>query len=83
MLRAQSRYKFNKGYFNLLNNSLYGKTVEIIESTINIRICNDAKMLTTYTSKPTFKRSIKVDKDLIVAELIKYWICMDRPSYKR
>ena len=80
-LRAQSTSDFDKNYYKLKNNSLYGKTVENLKKRINLRLCNTKKRLMTYASKPGFKRSIKVADDLIAVLLNKDIVCLDRPSY--
>ena len=35
----------------------------------------------TYTSKASFRKSIKIDNDLVAVMLNKESICLDRPSY--
>jgi hypothetical protein len=79
--RAASSDKFQKDYYKLKNNSLFGKTVENLRKRMNLRLCNTAERLMTYTSKPTFKRSIVVDDDLVSAILSNESICLDRPVY--
>jgi hypothetical protein len=79
--RAQSSNKFIKDFYKLKNNSLYGKTVENIRKRANIRLCNTDKKLVTYASKPTFKRSIVIDDDLVAAVMCKDVICLNRPIY--
>ena len=80
-LRSESTNDFDKNYYKLLNNSLYGKCVENLKKRINLRLCNTADRLVTYTSKPTFKRTVRIDKDLIAVQLNKENIVLDRPSY--
>ena len=80
-MRKQSTNKFDKNFYKLKNNSLYGKTVENLKKRINLRLCNTKKKMVTYASKPTFKRSIKIAEDLIATELNKELVCLDRPSY--
>ena len=80
-LRSQCTTDLEKNYYKLLNNSLYGKTVENLKKRINLRLCNTAKKLITYTSKPTFRKSIKIADDLIAILMNKEIVCLDRPSY--
>ena len=80
-LRAQSNSDLDKNYYKLLNNSLYGKSVENLKKRMNLRLCNSAKKLLTYTSKAGFRKTIKIDDDLIAVLLNKELVCLDRPSY--
>ena len=79
--RSMSNSDQDKDFFKLLNNSLYGKTVENLRKRLNLRLCNNATKLMTYTSKASFRKSIKIDEDLISVLLNKENICLNRPSY--
>ena len=80
-LRRNSTNKMDKAFYKLMNNSLYGKTVENLKKRINLRLCNNKKKLMTYASKPTFRRTIKIADDLIGLLLNKDIVTLDRPSY--
>ena len=79
--RAAATNAFDKDYYKLKNNSLYGKTVENLKNRINIRLCNTVKKLATYASSPFFRKSVKIDDDFVSVFLNKEEICLDRPSY--
>ena len=79
--RSVSISEQNKIFYKLLNNSLYGKTVENLRKRLNLRLCNNATKLMTYTSKASFRKSIKIDDDLISVLLNKENIFLNRPSY--
>ena len=79
--RAQSTNAFHKDFYKYKNNSLYGKMVENLKKRLNIRFAINSKRLMTYTSKPQFRRSMKIDDDLIALLLAKDRIVLDRPSY--
>ena len=70
-MRAASTDSFQRDYYKLKNNSLYGKTVENLKKRINLRLCSKSKRLITYCSNPMFRRSIKIADDLIVLYLIR------------
>ena len=80
-LRSEAATKLDGNFYKLLNNSLYGKTVENLRKRINLRLCNNATRLMTYTSKVSFRKSIKIDNDLVAVLLNKETICLNRPSY--
>jgi hypothetical protein len=79
--RASSTEKFQKDYYKLKNNALYGKTVENLRKRNDLRLCNTAKKMETYASKPYFRRKIEIAQDLIAVILNKDLICLNRPVY--
>ena len=80
--RAESNNKFDKDFYKLKNNSLYGKTVENLRKRMNLRLINNnLKSFLIYTSLANFKRSIRIDNDLIALLLEKKKVILDRPSY--
>ena len=80
-LRSECKTELEKNYYKLLNNSLYGKTVENLKKRMNLRLCNSAKKLITYASKPSFRKTIKIDQDLIAVLLNMDKVCLNRPGY--
>ena len=45
---------FEKDFFELMINSVYGKTMENLRKRINVRFVNNKKDFLKYTSKPTY-----------------------------
>ena len=79
--RAAAMSEFEKNFYKLLNNALYGKTVENLKKRVNLRLCQTEKALITYCSKASFTRSWKIVDDLIAVKLRKELVTLDRPSY--
>ena len=46
-------HDFEKDFFKLMINSVYGKTMENLRRRINVRLVNNAKDFLKYTRKPT------------------------------
>ena len=79
--RAAATHKFQKKFYKLKNNSLFGKTVENLRKRINIRIVNNERKLITYSSRATFQRIHMIDDELALLTLGKESISLNRPVY--
>jgi hypothetical protein len=79
--RKQSDNAFNKNMYKLKNNSLYGKTCENVRKRINLKLCNNPDKFVKFTSKVTFRKTIEITEDLVIALLRKGKIYLDKPIY--
>ena len=52
--RMSATNDFEKDFFKLMINSVYGKTKENLRKKINVRFVNNKKDFLKYTSKPTY-----------------------------
>ena len=52
--RMNAANDFEKYFFKLMINSVYGKTMENLRKRINVRLVNKAEDFLKYTSKPTY-----------------------------
>ena len=52
--RKNAVNSFEKDFFKLMNNSVYGKTMENLRKRINVRLVNNAKHYKNHVSKPGF-----------------------------
>ena len=80
-LRIAAKNGFVKNFFKLVNNSVFGETMQ------NIRNHNDMKLVTSkqkyekYFMKPNFKDGRAFSKDLFAVEMGKTEIKMNKPVY--
>ena len=51
--RTNAANSFEKHFFKLMINTIYGKTMENLRKRINVRLVNNEKNFFKYTSKPT------------------------------
>ena len=51
--RMNAANYFEKYFFKLMINSVYGKTMEILRKRMNMRLVNNEKDFLKYTSRPT------------------------------
>ena len=78
-LRKDAKNDFEKDFFKLMNNSVFGKTME------NVRNHRDMKLVTTnaqrrkYVSEPNYMTSKCFSKDLMAIEMRKTEVLMDKP----
>ena len=54
-LRTKANNNFEKDFFKLMNNSVFGKTMENIRNRVNINLVNDREKAKKLTPKPNFK----------------------------
>ena len=54
-LRTKGNNDFEKDFFKLMNNSIFGKTMENIRKRVNIKLVNDREKAKKLTAKPDFK----------------------------
>ena len=52
--RMNAANDFEKGFFKLMINSVYGKAMENLRKRMNMRLVNNEKDFLKYTSRPTY-----------------------------
>ena len=78
-LRSESKNDFEKDFFKLMNNSVYGKTME------NVRKHRDIKLVTTNSEKrklasePNYHACKQFFENLMAIEMKKTKILMSKP----
>ena len=80
-LRAQAKNEFEKDFFKLLNNSVFGKTMENIRKRVNVTLVNSRKKAKRLVSKPNFKKFTIFSKKLGAIEMGKTQIYFNKPVY--
>ena len=80
-LRKTAVNSFEKDFFKLMNNSVFGKTIENIRKRQNIFIINDRKKASKLSSRPNFDRATIFDKNLIAIHMKKTEVYFNKPVY--
>ena len=62
---------FEKDFFKLANNSVFGKTMENVRGYVNIKLCNTAEQIRKQLKKPNFKSYTIFNKDLVAMHMDK------------
>lgn len=81
-LRMQASNEFEKDFYKLLNNAIYGKTMENLRLRPDIRLVNKWDGRTggrNLIARPNFKNSKLLDENLVSIEMYKSHIFMDKP----
>ena len=72
---------FDKYFFKLNINSVYGKTMGNLRKRINIRFVNNKKDFLKYTSKPTYVTHKLFNKNFAAIHEIKPVLMLSKPIY--
>ena len=79
--RKNAQNAFEKDFFKLMNNSVFGKTMENIRKRVDVRLVTDKKKLTKLASKPTYISSKIFNENLVAVHKIKETLTLNRPAY--
>jgi len=79
--RKQAKDKFEKDFFKLMNNSVFGKTMENIRNRINFTLVNNEKKMKKLTNKPTFKDRVIFNENLVGVHMLKNKVELNKPIY--
>ena len=80
-LRAKASNEFENGFFKLMNNSVFGKTMENIRNRQNIKLVNNRDKAKKYAAKPNFKHLNIFCEDLIAVHMNITSIMFNKPVY--
>ena len=79
--RKNAKNDFEKDLFKLMNNSVFGKTMENIRKQVDVRLVTDEKKLLKWASKPTYVSSKIFNENLVAVHKIKETLTLNRPAY--
>ena len=80
-LRKKAKNDFEKDFFKLMNNSVFGKTMENVRNHRDIRIVTTDKRRSILASEPNYHSTIYISKDLLIMEMNKVEMKMNKPIY--
>ena len=79
--RTHAKNSFEKDFFKLMNNSVFGKTMENIRKRVDVRLVTSKEKLLKLSSKPTYVSSKIFNENLVAVHKIKETLTMNRPAY--
>ena len=80
-LRKDAKNESETDFFKLMNNSIFGKTMENIRNHKDMKLVTSDKKYLKYVMKPNFKDGHPFSKHLFAVEMGKKEITMNKPVY--
>ena len=80
-LRMAATNDFEKDFFKLMNNSVFGKTMENIRKHRNIKLVTTEEKYLRTVMKPNFKSGVLFGENLMGCEMGKIKVVMSKPVY--
>ena len=86
-LRAAAKNDFEKDFFKLMNNSVFGKTMEDVRRRLDIKLITQPAVFKKHVAKVTYKRSVVLTNDeekeeyFVGLEAVRSSVKLDKPIY--
>ena len=80
-LRTAAKNEFEKDFFKLMNNSVFGKTMENIRNRVDIKLVNNRKQAEKLSAKPNFNHCNIFSEDLVAIHMKKTKLVFYKPVY--
>ena len=82
-LRTAAANEFEKDFFKLMNNSVFGKTMENIRNRVDIQLVNDRIQAEKLAAKPNFDHCNIFSEELVAIRMKKTRLVLSRNLYFR
>ena len=80
-LRTAVKNDFEKDFYKLMNNSVFGKTMENIWKHRNVKLVTNREAYLKAVMKPNFKSDTLFGENLMGCEMGKIKVVMNKPVY--
>lgn len=80
-LRTKADNDFEKDFFKLMNNSVYGKTMENIRKRVDVRLVNSEERGKMLAKRPNFNHCTIFSENLCAIEMRKTEVYFNKPVY--
>ena len=80
-MRTKAGNAFEKDFFKLMNNSVFGQTMENFRKRVDVRLVTEEQKLLKLVSKPTFTSYKITNEDLVIVKNVKECITLNKPAY--
>ena len=80
-LRTQAKNDFEKDFFKLMNNAVFGKTMENIRNRVIVKLVNTGDQFKKLTAKPNYDSRKIFNENLVSVHMKKTSLTMNKPVY--
>ena len=80
-LRTEAKKEFEKGFFKLMNNSVFGKTMENVRKHRDINLVTTDERRNKLVSEPNYHTTKHFSENLLAIEMKKTKVNMNKPVY--
>ena len=80
-LKKKAKNEFEKNFFKLMNNSVFGKTMENVRNHRDIKLVTSDKRRKLLVSEPNYYSHKKFSDHLMATEMKKTRVKMTKPLY--
>ena len=80
-LRAAAANEFEKDFFKLMNNAVFGKTMENIRNRKDIKLVSNRDKAMKYAAKPNFQHLKILSEDLVTIHMKRTSLTFNKPVY--
>ena len=80
-LRTKATNDFEKDFYKLMNNSVFGKTMKSVRKHRNIKLVTSKEAYLKTVMKPNFKSGVLFGENLLGCEMGKIKVIMNKPVY--
>jgi hypothetical protein len=80
-LRTNANNNFEKDFFKLMNNSVFGKTMENIRKRVDIRLVTDETVAKKLAARPNYEHCTIFDENLVAIHMKRTMLKFDKPVY--
>ncbi|XP_065677374.1 uncharacterized protein LOC136092757 [Hydra vulgaris] len=80
-LRKEAKNDFEKEFFKLMNNSVFGKTMENIENRVDVRLVTKKEEAIKLASKPKYESKTIFDESLIAIHMKRTKLLYNKPIF--
>jgi len=79
--RAKAKNDFEKDFYKLMNNSVFGKTMENVREHKNIKLVNSERKRKMYASKVNYKNTVRFTDKFMAMNMRRNKVVMNKPVY--
>ena len=80
-LRTEAKNDFEKDFFKLMNNSVFGKTMENVRNRVDVKLVNNREKAEKLAAKPNFQHCTIFDENLVAIHMKRTKLVFNKPVY--